>query len=111
MVTTYIRDGAGRVIRSVTSSVWTQEDRDLMLAWREYQLSLCPGCGHPKETAWHHHSEDSFEHQGDFICWACTAQQEPNEQGEREWVKFPVVTDTRDYDRFPLRGSPEPISD
>jgi hypothetical protein len=33
-----------------------------MLAWREYKDSLCSGCGHPKATAWHHHSEDSFVH-------------------------------------------------
>lgn len=80
-----------------------------MLAWREYRDSLCPGCGHPKATAWHHHSEDSFDHEGDFVCWGCTAAQPEDDDGKRELKKYPVVVDTRDYDRFPLKGAPEPI--
>jgi hypothetical protein len=80
-----------------------------MLAWREYQDSLCSGCGHPKVTAWHHHSEDSFELVGDFVCWGCTAAKEPDKDGKREPVKYPVVEDTRDYQQFPLKGPPEPL--
>jgi len=109
--TSYLYDAQGKVVRSVQASPWTEEDRVLMMAWRTYKDSLCPGCGHPKETAWHHQSEDSFDHDGDFVCWACTAQKEPNEDGVRERVKYPVIVDTRDYTRFPLRGAPQPISD
>ena len=93
------------------SSPWTTEDQALLLAWRTYKDSLCPNCGHPKETAWHHHNEDSFDHEGDFICWACTAAQPEDKDGKKELVKYPVVVDTRDYHRFPLKGSPEPITD
>jgi hypothetical protein len=110
-ITTYLRDADGQITHSVTSSPWTQEDRDLMIAWRQYRDSLCPGCGHPKKTAWHHHSSDSFELEGYFVCWACTAQKEPDANGEVELEKYPVVVDTRDYTVFPLAGPPVPISD
>jgi hypothetical protein len=96
------------VIRVVTAGVWTAEDRALMLAWATYQAELCPGCGHPKATAWHHHSSDSFDLVGDFVCWACTARQPKKSDGSREPVKFPVVEDTRDYAAFPLDGPPQP---
>lgn len=79
-----------------------------MLAWQMYQAELCPGCGHPKATAWHHHSSDSFDLTGEFVCWACTARQPVNKDGAREPVKFPVVEDTRDYEKFPLAGPPQP---
>jgi hypothetical protein len=110
-LTTYVYDDAGRVLRVVQSSPWTSEDRALMLAWRTYKESLCPSCGHPKATAWHHHSEDSFDLVGEFICWGCTAAHRPDENGKRELVKYPVVEDTRDYAAFPLTGPPELISD
>lgn len=80
-----------------------------MLAWRTYKDSLCSGCGHPKATAWHQHSEDSFELAGNFVCWGCTASREPDKDGNREPVKYPVVEDTRDYTKFPLKGAPEPL--
>lgn len=79
-----------------------------MLAWQMYQASLCSGCGHPKATAWHHHSIDSFDLVGEFVCWACTAAQPLGKDGSRQPVKFPVVEDTRDYVKFPLAGPPEP---
>jgi hypothetical protein len=79
-----------------------------MLAWREYKASLCSGCGHPKATAWHHLA-DSFEHTGDFVCRACTAAKAADKDGQREPVKYPVVEDTRDYEKFPLQGPPEPL--
>lgn len=97
------------MVRVVTASPWTEEDRALMLAWRIYQASICSGCGHPKATAWHHLNEDAFDSEGDFVCWACTAAQAPGEGGKREWVKYPVIVDTRDYDQFPLPGPPEPL--
>lgn len=96
------------MLRTVTSSPWTVEDHALMMAWREYTESLCPNCGHPKATAWHHHSSDSFELDGQFVCWACTAAQEPDKDGQREPVTYPVVVDTRDYVQYPLQGQPLP---
>lgn len=107
-VTSYVYDGAGRVARVVTASQWTDEDRALMLALRIHQDSLCPGCGHPKNTAWHHQSIDSFEMDGEFVCWACTAAQHPDKDGQRDPVTYPVVVDTRDYEKFPLEGPPQP---
>lgn len=106
VTTTVVVDG---VTRTTTASPWTPEDQSLMLAWTEYQASLCPGCGHPKATAWHHMNDDAFELQGDFVCWACTAAQKPDADGKRERTKYPIVEDTRDYVKFPLPGPPEPL--
>jgi hypothetical protein len=106
VTTTVIVDG---VTRTTTASPWTPEDQSLMLAWREYQDGLCDGCGHPKETAWHHLSEDTFEMTGEFVCWACTAANPVDEKGHHELKKFPVVEDTRDYTRFPLPGPAQPL--
>lgn len=102
------REHPDRVTRTVQASAWTEEDQALMEAWSEYQDSLCPGCKHPKATAWHHMNEDAFDHEGDFICWGCTAAGEPEKDGRRKPVTYPVVVDTRDYTRFPLPGPPEP---
>jgi hypothetical protein len=91
-----------------------------MLAWRTYKDSLCSGCGHPKATAWHHHSEDSFV-QSATLCAGGAPRLSPDETGKRELVKlvkFPVVApgpdhheDTRDYRSVPIaEGPPEPSS-
>lgn len=73
-----------------------------MLAWRTYQDSLCPGCGHPKATAWHPDNDGWFTAQEPIVCHACTAVQEPGEDGTRKPVEFPFVLDTRDYATDPL---------
>lgn len=98
------------MVRVVTSSPWTEEDRALMLAWRTYELSLCSGCGHPKATAWHHQAgESSFTLDGEFICWGCTAAQAPDKDGNhQEPVKYPVVVETHDHESKPLLGPPQP---
>lgn len=95
----------------MTASSWGDEDRALMLAWRQHMGGIHEPCGHPTATAFHHMNDDAFEKQGDFICWACTAAQDPDENGDRKPVRIPVVVDTRDYARFPLPGPPEPIDD
>lgn len=105
-VTSYIYgegDEKDRVVRTVVSSQWTPEDQALMLAWTEYEASLCGQCGHPKATAWHPDNEDAgFEVVDEITCWACTAMQVPDDDMQRKPVTFPVVVDTRDYDLHPL---------
>lgn len=100
ITTTVVVDG---VTRTTTASPWTPEDQALMLAWREYQDSLCPDCKHPKATAWHPDNEDGgFEQTGEITCWGCTAAQQPDENGQRKPVTFPIIEDFRDYTRDPL---------
>lgn len=84
------------MIRSVESSVWTADDRALMLARAKYVKTLCPGCGHPKATAW------GFENDGWFdgteqrvICNACTAMRTPDKDGHVEPVEYVHAIDTR----------------
>jgi hypothetical protein len=97
-------------VRTVTASSWGEEDRALMLAWREYQASWCDGCGHPKATAWHPDNADAgFVLVEEITCWGCTAAKEPDEDGQVKPTTFPVVLDIRDYDQHPLPAMP-PVS-
>lgn len=94
MTTTVKRQGT---TITTAASPWTSEDRALMLAWREYDDTLCPSCGHPQATAWNESRGTWFEKVKDITCWACTAGHEPSpETGVREPVTFPVVVDTYD---------------
>lgn len=106
-LTSYVYDAAGRVVRVVTASAWTDEDRALMMAWGKYQAGLCR-CGFPKSLAWHHLNDAAYELDGEFVCYACTAGQDPDEDGVRRPVTYPVVVDVRDYQADPLLGPPEP---
>jgi hypothetical protein len=90
----YEYDDQGRVARTVARSSWTDEDRALMLAYAEYKASLCPGCGHPKETAWHP-LVDSYEVTASYTCCACTARaRHGSDPGTVPPVEYTVVTDT-----------------
>ena len=46
-----------------------------MIAWRQYQAGLCPGCGQPKELAWHPENEGWYDAAG-IVCHACTAKEQ-----------------------------------
>lgn len=105
MLTTYEHDTAGRVIRAFTGSAWTEEDRALLLARDVYLATLCKGCGHPKETAWHPDNEGWFEVTASFECAACTALRREAEPSAPP-VEFYAVTDTRDYVKNPLPPMP-----
>ena len=102
-VTTYVYDDQGRVARTITASSWTPEDRALMLARKVYrELELCPGCGHPKRTAWHEDNDGWFEENVRVTCHACTAMRSPDADGKVHPVEYVDVVDTRDYDENPL---------
>lgn len=110
MLTTYEYDNTpggtwGRVLRSFTASPWTEEDRALMMAHAQYVASLCKGCGHPKEKAWHPHNDGWYEVTETFECNACTAlARESNPAAET--VEFHAVTYTRDEANNPLPPMP-----
>lgn len=109
MLTTYEYDdspaGGGRVARAFTASAWTEEDRALMLARDSYRTTLCPNCGHPKDTAWHPDNEGWFEVTASFECHPCTALRREVDPSA-EPVMFQAVTDTRDYVKKPLPPMP-----
>lgn len=75
-----------------------------MLAWHDYQLTVCPGCGHPRATAWHPDNEGWFEVTKKITCHACTARDATSspEGATPRPVEYPVVSDTRDYTAKPL---------
>jgi hypothetical protein len=117
VLTTYEYDDQGRVARAYTASAWTEEDRALMLAREQYRAGLCPGCGQPKDTAWHPDNEGWFEVTASFECHACTALRREGD-ASAEPVVFHAVTDTRDYEKSPLppfptgpRLSPDELAD
>jgi len=100
--TSYEYDADGRVARTVTSSPWTTEDRALMLALAEHKKTLCPGCGHPKATAWHWDNDGYFAEDQRVVCHACTAMKVPDKGGQVEPEVYRSVVDTRDYKAEPL---------
>jgi hypothetical protein len=78
------------------------EDRALMLAWQAYKGTLCPGCGHPKATAWHEDNDGWFEQHLRVTCHACTAMRPADADGKVQPMEYVDVVDTRDYDEHPL---------
>lgn len=74
-----------------------------------WQDEHCPGCGHPKATAWHPDNDGWWELEHEVTCHACTAQRAASSRGdtsgkhsEVEPVTYLAVRDTRDYARRPL---------
>lgn len=76
--TEYEYDDSGRMVRSFASPAWTSDDRDVMLALVEYEASLCPGCGQPKDHAWHPDMEGWFD-EVEFTCHSCAAIATPQQ--------------------------------
>jgi len=75
--TTYLYDDPENPERrtgSVTTAEWTEDDRAALLGLEMYEATLCPGCGEPRETAWHADAEGEYEAHP-FVCHACTAKQ------------------------------------
>jgi hypothetical protein len=88
-----------------------------MLAFQMYKSTLCPGCGQPKDTAWHPDNEGWFEVTQSFECHPCTALRRESDSSA-EPVLYLAVTDTRDYEKSPLppmpvgaRLSPDELAD
>lgn len=92
------------MVRTVTSSPWTSEDRALLLAYEQYKQTLCPGCHHPKETAWHLDNGGYFEPGARFVCHACTAMRDSGDGSTVDPVEYGGAVDTRDYAEDPLPG-------
>jgi len=79
--TTYLYDDPehpGRVTGSVQSPAWTDDDRAALLALELHEGRHCPGCGEPKETAWHADAEGHYEATR-FVCHGCAARSGPNQ--------------------------------
>lgn len=83
--------------RTVTTSPWTHEDRVLMLARAKHRSTLCPGCGEPKDHAWHVDMEGHYEVEATFVCHSCSAR-------KGSAVEYVAVVDSRDYAADPLHG-------
>jgi hypothetical protein len=102
-----VYDDRGRIAKTVAASPWTPEDRALMVARGMVHNSRCPGCGHPKATAWHLDNEGWFEEDLRVTCHACTAMRHRGDDGKVDPVEYLSVIDTRDYTQQPL----PPLSD
>lgn len=82
VTTTYLYDDPDHRDRpsgSVASPAWTEDDRSLLLGLEMYEGTLCPGCGEPRETAWHADAEGEYEAHT-FVCHACTAKSSTGRQ-------------------------------
>jgi hypothetical protein len=82
-----------------------------MLARQAVHASRCPGCGHPKATAWHPDNDGWFEEDIEVTCHACTAMRGPGPDGTTTPVEYRSVVDTRDYETRPLPPLPDRTTD
>lgn len=103
ITTTQVIDG---VTVTSTASPWTAEDQALMMARREYRDGIHEACGQPLAISTHPEMEGWYDPDDSLICWACTAMQDPGEDGRRKPVRLPGVVDTNDHVKNPL--SPRP---
>lgn len=74
--TTYLyedTDHPDRITGALGEPWFTLDDRALLLGLEAYEATLCPGCGQPKELAWHAAVQASWESE-DAVCHACTTR-------------------------------------
>lgn len=86
--TTYLYEDAehpDRITGTVTSPAWTREDRDALLGLEQYEGTLCPGCGNPRQLAWHAHLEDDWESDL-LVCAACTSKNPGPERAQQVYA-------------------------
>jgi hypothetical protein len=101
VVTVYQYDDQDRVVRAITQSEWTSEDRALMLARQANQKKLHERCGHPKDKAFHPDNEGWYDASDTLVCWACTALDQAADS-KAPPHEMHVIRDVRDYDAKPL---------
>lgn len=58
---------------TVESPEWLDEDRWALLGLQRYEATLCPGCGEPKQIAWHKDAQQLVDTH-EFVCSSCTAK-------------------------------------
>ena len=78
-----------------------------MAARALHHRTLCPGCGHPKATAWHPDNDGWFE-TSEVTCHGCTAERGVEVNGVVKPVQYASSRDARDYEKKPLPPFPAP---
>jgi len=68
-----------RVTRVINSPDYVDADFALLAGLDVFEKSLCPGCGWPREIAWHEDMAGWFEGL-EVVCHACTAMQPVDEK-------------------------------
>jgi hypothetical protein len=53
---------------------WTDEDRDLALAYQDEQDATCPGCGHPLDESTNADNADAYDVTVS-VCHGCAARE------------------------------------
>lgn len=76
------------------SPAFTEEDRCLLLGLDAYEGSLCPGCDHPIELAWHSEMNGWFETDS-YVCHSCTSKLEDQSKP----TAYSIVRNTMPPDR------------
>jgi hypothetical protein len=62
-----------KVTGALGAQQFTGVDRALFLALRKHEDTLCPGCGEPKDRAWHSGTKNAWD-ETDAVCHVCTLQ-------------------------------------
>lgn len=88
-VTNYEYDKlSGRLMYTVETPEWTEEDRELAFALEEWEAGLCPGCQQPlSETSKPEH-KDAYVPTAPIRCHYCTVQAQHAETMENQSKKI-----------------------
>jgi hypothetical protein len=73
LTTTYVYDGADRIVASDTASAWTQEDRELAVAYGAWEADRCPGCNGQLTETTDPANEEMYDAGVQARCHRCTA--------------------------------------
>lgn len=100
-VTTYVRDGAGRLTsaRTVREPAWSPADLEAALALAVYEAGLCPGCQHPLAETAAPENEMRYREADTVRCHRCTAIEQVAKRYEDSPAPAAILLDVR------LRGS------
>lgn len=91
----YDAEGRLRSSRTVVESAWLDSDRWMALALHEHEATLCPGCHHPVDRAWHP-DQDGWYEVRTHECMSCQALAGHTPAGTWEYAS---TVDTRPQDR------------
>lgn len=75
-VTEHQYNALGQLVRSSTSSAWTDDDRTAALDLLAHEASLCPGCGHPVAETTAPEAEERYHVPYPIRCHRCTATEQ-----------------------------------
>lgn len=88
---------SGRLLAAIESPEWTEEDRELAFALKEYEAQCCPE-GHYLPESSSPENQDAYRAEKPINCHHCKAQAiiseaAPKQYGDTAGLYFPITLD------------------